>query len=229
MTDNIASKLNRANIQKAKVERDFVSRLYDRKAGYYDAWGVKTEAKARKIALEFAQIRNGEAVLEVAVGTGLMFETIVRNNPDGINEGIDLSDGMLAKAKEKVLTLPAKHVHLQRGDARSLPFPDAHFDLLINGFMFDLIPEEEFAPILAEFHRVLKADGRLVLMNMSLPRRLSDSLFEWIYRLTPKTMGGCRGVAMAPVLEETGFRVTRENYVSQWGFPSEILLASKGD
>ena len=55
---------------------------------------------AREHSLELAEISNGQSVLEVSVGTGLAFYEIVKNNPGGVNIGIDLLDGMLEKAKK---------------------------------------------------------------------------------------------------------------------------------
>lgn len=52
-------------------------------------------------------------------------------------------------------------------------------------------------------------------------------LYDHIYRLSPKSMGGCRGVRMSSRLEEHGFRVGIREYVQQLLFPSEVVLASK--
>jgi ubiquinone/menaquinone biosynthesis C-methylase UbiE len=76
--------------------------LYDSLAPIYDSWAFFTESKSRKRAIELSGLRDGEAVLEVAVGTGLMFDQIVRRNPHGKNLGIDLSAGMLQKARERL-------------------------------------------------------------------------------------------------------------------------------
>ncbi len=214
-------------MQTAKLDQNTVIQLYNKKAAYYDIWGKLTEARARKTALDFARIQNGEKVLEVAVGTGLLFEEIVKANATGVNEGIDISLGMLDRAGQKIERLKCKNARLQTGDARKLKFSDNSFDVVMNGYMFDLIPSEEFLPILSEFRRALKPGGRLVLMNMSLPRRFSHSLYEWIYRLTPSTMAGCRGVAMAPFLEKAGFVKIKTQYVAQMGFPSEVIYAEK--
>ena len=64
-------------------------------APVYDLWGILTESRARRSALELADIQDGRRLLEVAVGTGLAFEEMVRRNPRGTNLGIDLSPGML--------------------------------------------------------------------------------------------------------------------------------------
>ena len=86
----------------AKIPQDEIGHVYDRLAGIYDIWGKLTESRARNRAIELAEIRNGQNILEVAVGTGLAFYEIVKRNPDGINIGVDLSKGMLKKAENRL-------------------------------------------------------------------------------------------------------------------------------
>ncbi len=57
----------------------------------------------------------------MAVGTGLAFYEIVKRNPDGMNIGIDLSEGMLDKAKKRMQKLSGAKYILQQGSAFDLP------------------------------------------------------------------------------------------------------------
>jgi hypothetical protein len=52
-------------------------------------------------------------------------------------------------------------------------------------------------------------------------------VYERIFRISPKMMGGCRGVTMADPLARGGFRVEMREYVEQLAFPSELILAHK--
>jgi len=208
----------------ARLPPEEVASVYRRVAPIYDVWARLTEHRARARCLALAGVRDGESVLEVAVGTGLLFEQLVRANPHGRTEGIDLTDRMLARAHGKVRDLPGEH-HLAIGDARRLELADASFDLLVNNYMFDLLPEEVFAPVLGEFRRVLRPTGRLVLVNMALSDALPSRIWESLYRVDARIMGGCRGVSLARAVADAGFVVEREERVSQLGFPSEILLA----
>ncbi len=65
----------------ARIEKQRVVEIYRRIAPSYDLWARLTESRARDRCLELAAIRNGEEVLEVAVGTGLAFERILAVNP----------------------------------------------------------------------------------------------------------------------------------------------------
>lgn len=210
----------------AHVPQTEIPNVYGRIARVYDVWARLTERKARNACLEAAKVRDGEHVLEVAVGTGLAFRELVRANPSGVTEGIDLTDPMLARARAKVAKLPGQH-RLRVGDAHALDFADGTFDLLVNNYMFDLLPEADFAPVLTEFHRVLKPGGRLVLVNMAHGASFGTRLWELVYRASPALLGGCRGVSLMPHLEAAGFRDVARSYLSELGFPSEVINARR--
>jgi ubiquinone/menaquinone biosynthesis C-methylase UbiE len=79
--------------------------------------------------------------------------------------------------------------------------------------------------VLAEFKRVLKKGGSLVLVNMTEGETRGSKIYDLLYRLSPKTMGGCRGVRMADKLLQHGFTAETREYIQQMLFPSEIILA----
>ncbi len=211
----------------ARVSQDEIGRVYDKIANVYDIWGNLTESHARNRAIELAAIKDGQNILEVAVGTGLAFYEIVKRNPHGQNVGIDLSKGMLAKAQHRLAKVAGANYSLKTGTAFDLPVQNESLDLLVNNYMFDLIPYEKMGKILMEFRRVLKKDGKLVLVNMTEGETMGSKLYDFIYRLSPKTMGGCRGVRLTDKLEQQGFTIEVREYCQQMLFPSEIILAHK--
>jgi len=211
----------------AKLDKDQVRAVYRKIAARYDNWSRLAESKARQRCLELAAIRNGEAVLEVAVGTGILFEQVLKANPKGRNEGIDLTEEMLAHAKARAAKLGAQHFDLKVGDAYSLDYPDNSFDVLLNNYMFDLTPEKDFLHILSEFKRVLRAGGRLVMANMTTGTRWFNAIWGCFYKLNPALVGGCRGIELSPYLQRAGFQEIRREYISQLTFPSEVIYAVK--
>ncbi len=207
----------------AELEKSRVSEIYRRLAPSYDLWAWLTESKARDLCLEMAAIQNGEAVLEVAAGTGLAFERILRSNPSGRNEGIDLTEAMLMRADRRAAKTGLDNYRLRVGDAYKLDFPDDSFDVLINNYMFDLLPQQDFLTVLEEFKRVLRPGGRLAMVNMTKGERWFNGVWDRIYRINPALLGGCRGVSLLPQIEVCGFKHTTREYVSQMTFPSEIV------
>jgi ubiquinone/menaquinone biosynthesis C-methylase UbiE len=211
----------------AKLNKDEVREAYRKSAAMYDIWSVLTESKSRRRCLELADIKNGESVLEVAVGTGMLFEKILELNPTGRNEGIDLTEEMLTRARARVQKSGASGYELKVGDAYHLQYSDNSFDVVLNNYMFDLIPEKDFLAILSELKRVLRNGGRIVLANMTKGPRWFNAVWEWLYEIRPSLLGGCRGIELKPYLEEVGFEKIRREYVSQMLLPSEIIYGVK--
>ena len=212
-------------INSAKLSKPEVVDVYSKMAFFYNIWGALTESKARKRAIIQARIVEGQSVLEVAVGTGLTFFEILKLNPNGENVGIDLTAAMLVKASQQAAKSFARNYSLTTGDAYSLQYPNEHFDLVMNNYMFDLLPEQDFLRVLAEFKRVLKPGGRLVIVNMTRGEHFYQRFWESIYKLNPRWLGGCRGVLLGDYVKAAGFRSLEREMISQLGFPSEVISA----
>ena len=211
----------------ARVSQKDIVTLYDSLSRIYDLWGTLAESRARKRGIEVADIKDGQNILEVAVGTGLAFFEIVKRNPNGRNLGVDLSPGMLNKARKRLGRFAQGNYELKIGNAFHLPAGDEQFDLLLNNYMFDLMAFQEMDVILEEFKRVLKKGGKLVLVNMTKGERFGSGLYDFIYRLSPKSIGGCRGVRLSEGLTRHGFQVETREYHQQLWFPSEVIVAHR--
>ena len=211
----------------ARISQKDIGSVYDKIAPIYDVWGKLTESRARNRAIELADIKDGSHVLEVAVGTGLAFYEIVKRNPNGVNTGIDLSEGMLEKAEKRLKTISSANYSLSIGTAFQLEMADESIDVLANNYMFDLIPYAKMDAVLDEFKRVLKRNATLILVNMTVGERFGSRIYDGVYSLSPKTMGGCRGIRLVQKLKQSGFTVKQREYYQQLLFPSEVILAHK--
>jgi len=211
----------------AKVSQNEIPGVYDSLSKTYDIWGKLAETRARNRALELADIKDGQNILEVAVGTGLGFYKIVQQNPNGTNIGVDISPGMLQKAQKRLGKLTVANYELRIGNAFNLEAEDASVDLLVNNYMFDLIAFDDMDAILEEFKRVLKKGGKLILVNMTDGESLGSGIYSLLYRISPKSFGGCRSVKLSGKLETRGFEVKSREYYQQLWFPSEVILACK--
>jgi demethylmenaquinone methyltransferase/2-methoxy-6-polyprenyl-1,4-benzoquinol methylase len=209
-----------------------ILKYYSWRATNYDA-GTGFEAEHHDEALRLANVQEGQHVLEIAAGTGRATTGLaLAVGETGKVDALDLSEAMLSQARAKLERLElSDRVHFKQGNARALPYPDETFDLVYNGYMFDLIPLDGFLPILKEMGRVLKPGRKLVLLNMSKPDD-RKTFFEKIYERGWAVMP-CRPVLMSSYLEMAGFtdiqrlyRPSRGSIVSfLWG--QEIVLARK--
>jgi ubiquinone/menaquinone biosynthesis C-methylase UbiE len=220
----IQNKIIEAPVEVAKIRKAYT---WWSKAYFLFAPLEKT---ARTRGIELAQIQPHEKVLEVAVGTGYSFLEILKKvERKNTVYGVDLTPAMLEETKKLITKKGYSNFDLKESDARHLPFPDETFDVLYNSFMLDLIPIADFPIVLKEFQRVLKKDGRLVLVNMSKKDNTPvwlEKLYNKVYNLNPYLWGGCRPVFMESYAKQAGFRnVKRE--VPKSIHASEIVTALK--
>jgi len=216
-------------ILKSRYNHEELIRKYNWIAPIYDIFALLMESKARRKALEMMNLQDGEKVLEVAIGTGLNLMEIVKRNPNGWVEGVDISPKILEKAIQRLLKLGSRNFKLHLCDCRNLPFENNSFDIVISQYLLDILPVEDFIPVLQEVKRVLRNGGRLILVNMTKGERRINKFYEEIYKLKLPLIAGCRGVVSKPFLQKVGFQVLKREFVSQIGFPSEIVMGIKGD
>ncbi len=212
----------------ARASRRAIARAYDLYSYVFGRASARLHREAVSRALLRAAPQPGERVLEVAVGPGVVHERLRRRlGSNGLLVGVDLSAGMLRAARRKV-----HGARLAQANALELPFPDAQFDRVWAGYLLDLIPTAEMPPLLAEFRRVLRAGGRLALVNLSR-RSGANGLTRWErwYQRTPAFLvpwvfAGCRPVEAEPFVRAAGFGEVERELVSE-GLDSEIVTARK--
>ncbi len=213
----------------ARLPKERVQAYYRWIAPTHDWLAKLVERRARDLAIEIANVKNHEIVLETAVGTGLSFAKLVQRNPNGHTTGVDVTPEMLARARRRMKRHgfdPGCYT-LTDGDAYQLGFVDNSFDLVVNGYMFDMLPVSDFCQVLNEFTRVLKPEGRLLLLYLGHPRKWYESLWNGLYCIHPFFLGGCRGISLVEAVQSTGLEILDHRFVSQLSFPSEILLCQK--
>ncbi len=210
-----------------RLDRTAMKVNYKRIVWFYDFWSWLTESKAAKYVLQFAEIKDGETILEVACGTGVVFKEILKRNPHGKTLGIDLSPDMLRKAGKRLKNMDKVDFELLEGDALALDFGDNTFDLLINNFMIDLMPAGTFDEIAEEFYRVIKPGGRVVVSTFSFGKKKIHKFWFWLAKKFPDLLAGCRPVSFKDNLIKAGFEIEKSIDLSQNTFPSKVIKARK--
>jgi SAM-dependent methyltransferase len=109
--------------------------------------------------VRFAGVRPGQALLDVACGTGTVAITAARQGAKVT--GLDLTPELLAQARESAPIAGLNDIVWKEGDAEALPFPDAGFDVVLSQFGHMFAPRPEVA--IREMLRVLKPGGRLAI------------------------------------------------------------------
>jgi len=204
-----------------------VVRLYSRVAWAYEAWGVVADSRVRRHVRELVRQAGGGTVAEAGCGTGALLVKLAADNPDGLTIGLDLAPGMLAAARRRSERRRPPNVEIRCGDVRELGFAAGSVDTLTCSYVLDILAHDEILAALAEFRRVLRPGGRLVLVNVTPAERRRHRLPELVYGSPLPLTSNCRAIRVAPLLQQLGFVDVARRYVSQIGLPSEVVSATR--
>lgn len=142
-----------------------------------------------------ATIQAGETVLDLGSGGGIdVFLSARRVGPSGKVYGLDMTDEMLALARENQKKAGVTNVEFLKGDIEEIPLPDNSVDLIISNCVINLSPDKD--RVLKEAFRVLRPGGRLAVSDIvvrgSMPQDMRHSVELW---------AGC----VAGALEESSY------------------------
>jgi phosphatidylethanolamine/phosphatidyl-N-methylethanolamine N-methyltransferase len=143
-----------------ELDKETIAKAYARWAPVYDLVFGAVFERGRHAAIAAAE-RIGGRILEVGVGTGI---SLPDYSPRNRLWGVDISEPMLRKAKERVAEFGLTNVEgLWVMDAEHLSFPDASFDVVVAQYVITTVPDPEAT--LDEFARILKPGGEIVLVS----------------------------------------------------------------
>jgi arsenite methyltransferase len=143
-----------------------------------------------------AELKPGEVVLDLGSGGGIdVLLSAKRVGPTGKAYGLDMTDEMLAMARENQRAAGVANVEFLKGEIERIPLPDASVDVIISNCVINLSSDKPRA--IAEAFRVLKPGGRFavsdVVMRREVPEAVRRNLELWV---------GC----IAGALQETEYR-----------------------
>jgi len=142
------------------VENHFVEAVYEKLAKVYDLTFGPTLHPGRLQAIQRMDIQPGERVLEVGVGTGINLSLYPT---DAAITGIDFSEPMLEKARERASRKEMRHTRLLQMDAADLKFADDSFDIVYAPYLISVVPDP--IGVAQEMRRVCRPGGRIIILN----------------------------------------------------------------
>ncbi|MGD8474162.1 MAG: methyltransferase domain-containing protein [Anaerolineae bacterium] len=217
-------------ISRVKRSKAEAKETYDKMSHWYDVLAGSSEQEFVQLGLEKLAAARGEVILEIGFGTGHALVTLAQAVGDsGRVYGIDISEGMLRVAQERVRQAGLSgSVDLRRGDAAQLPFESEFFDAVFMSFTLELFDTPEIPTVLEECKRVLQSGGRLCVVAMSKKGNhgLMLRLYEWAHEKLTQYID-CRPIFAQKALKEAGLQVVDSELQSMWGLPVEIVTARK--
>lgn len=172
----------------------------------YDAYMRRVtlgrERQLRETTVDLAQVKPGDCLLEVGCGTGsLTLAAKRRAGPSGQAFGIDLIPGMIELSQRKAAEAN-ETITFQVGSMDNIPFPDDQFDVVMGSFMIFHMSDATRRKGLAEAFRVLKPNGRLLFVDLTLPTK---TLPRIIAELLFGSFLGPELSELIPLMEAAGF------------------------
>jgi ubiquinone/menaquinone biosynthesis C-methylase UbiE len=163
--------------------REHLIETYRRKAKHYDftsrlypAPGYPQRTQ-RVRAIQSLGLRPGDTVVDVACGTGLNFGLLEKLiGPSGRIVGVDLTDAMLARARDRIATNGWTNISLVQADAMAFEFPSG-VDAILSTYALTQVPE--CAEVIAHGAAALTGGGRWAVLDLKVP----DSTPGWISQL----------------------------------------------
>jgi SAM-dependent methyltransferase len=154
-----------------------------------------------------ATLSPGEVVLDLGSGGGMDVLLAARRvSPGGKAYGLDMTDEMLALARENQRKAGAENVEFLKGEIEDVPLPDGHVDVVISNCVINLSTEKE--KVIREAYRVLKPGGRFAVSDVVFLGN-KDALPEEVVR-EAEMWSGCVSGALEraryeALLEAAGF------------------------
>jgi demethylmenaquinone methyltransferase/2-methoxy-6-polyprenyl-1,4-benzoquinol methylase len=219
------------SVSRVNRSKEAARQSYNRLSRWYDLIAGSTEKKYRDWGLEKLSARPGEKILEIGFGTGQCLVALARAvGETGGVIGLDISDGMLAVARERLRKEGlSDRVDFHLGDAAKVDFIEAQsLDGIFMSFTLELFDNPEIPRVLKECHRILKPGGRLSVVSMTKtdPPGIAVRMYEWFHEHLPD-YADCRPIFARRAMEQAGFSIQDASLSSMWGLPVEIVLGRK--
>src|SRR5690554_6593157 len=170
------NKLDRSKKEEVAEMFDNISEKYDF-LNHFLSLGI--DHLWRKKAIKMLKPKAPKKIIDLATGTGDFALAALKLEPTKV-VGVDISNGMLEKGREKIKKIGKEHIiTMVNGDSENLPFEDNEFDALTVGF--GVRNYENLEKGLGEMLRVIAPGGKAIILEFSKPKKFPVKQFFGFY------------------------------------------------
>ena len=198
--------------------QDSVIKIYDRWGKIYDIIFKHIISEGRDVGSRMLEVKPGENLLEVGIGTGLSLPLYPRHCRI---MGIDISPKMLEKASEKVTEHRLTNIQLELMDAQNMSFPDNSFDCVTACYVVSAAPDP--LKVVSEIRRGCKPGGRIVFINHFKSHNPILAAFETMLNGVCKKFGWEATLDLDALLEASNMTLLATEKVNMFDYWRAVL------
>lgn len=168
------TKIVKPYADRADSKKEQVQEMFDKVSSKYDflnrILSLGIDISWRNKVVKIVNEKNPKDILDIATGTGDLAISIAEKNKTAKVIGFDLSEGMLSYGRKKITKKGLdSNIKMIQGDAENMPFEDNTFDVVT--VSFGVRNFENLEKGLIDIYRVLKPNGKLVILEFSTPEK----------------------------------------------------------
>lgn len=202
------------------MELESIKKIYAGYSNIYDALFKRFFYPRIKHAITYMDIKPGDRVLDVGVGTGLSLSEFPHNCKV---VGIDLSTAMLRKAKDKIGSQRLNHIKVMSMDAMRMSFRDDSFDKVFISHVVTVVPDPY--RLMSEVRRVCKKGGQVVIVNHFKSSNKVVEIVEKLINPVCKKIGWRSDLCLNEFINRSGLNVRQKYMLKKLDF-WHILFAT---
>jgi len=187
------------------LELESIKKVYAAYSSVYDAIFKRFFYPRIEHAITYMDIKPGARILDVGVGTGLSFLVYPKNCTV---VGIDLSQEMLKRAKQKIEVHGLDNITVLSMDAMKIAFEDDSFDKVFISHVVSVVPDPY--RVMNEVRRVCKKDGQVVIVNHFKSRNRIMELVEKIADPICQKIGWHNDLCLNEFLSRSGLKIRKK-------------------
>ncbi len=206
---------------------------------FYDSFGARQDSQgfyedaALDDLIAASDLPHAGSVFEFGCGTGKLAARLLEHHlrNDASYEAVDISSTMVHLAQTRLAPFgPRARVRQIDGDD---PWRGARLpvDRVISTYVLDLLPDREIDAFLRQSAAALNPGGKLCIASLTfgntLLTRFVMACWRALFRLSSRTVGGCRPVRIAERLSPDGWSILHRSVISAAGIASEVVVAAR--